>query len=81
MHVRLLAFASAAQKLGFAARDWSLPGELSVGELRQRLAEEFPALSPLLTGIAIAVEGRIADPATVVREGAEVALLPPVSGG
>ncbi len=81
MQVRLLAFASAAQKIGAAARDWHLPGELSVRELRLRLAVDFPALAPLLPRIAIAVEGRIADSATVVRDGAEVALLPPVSGG
>lgn len=81
MHVRLLAFASAAQAIGTAARDWQLPGELSVRELRQLLAVDFPALAPLLPRLAIAVEGTVADPAAVVRDGAEIALLPPVSGG
>jgi MoaE-MoaD fusion protein len=81
MQVRLLAFATAAQTLGFAARDWQLPGELPVSELRRILAEEFPGLAPLLPRIAIAVGGCIAEPATLVQEGAEIALLPPVSGG
>ena len=77
MHVRLLAFASAAQAIGTGACDWQLPGELSVRELRQRLAVDFPALAPLLPRLAIALEGTVADSAAVVRDGAEIALLPP----
>ena len=46
MQVRLLAFASAVEALGAPSRDWQLPGELSVRELRQQLAIEFPALAP-----------------------------------
>ncbi len=81
MQVRLLAFASAVEALGSPSRDWQLPGELSVRELRQRLARDFPALSPLLARLAIAVDGTLASSETRVTEGAEVALLPPVSGG
>lgn len=70
MQVRLLAFASAVEALGAPSR-----------ELRQQLAIEFPALAPLLARLAIAVDGTLASSETRVREGAEVALLPPVSGG
>lgn len=79
--MRLLAFASAVEALGTSSRDWQLPGELSVGDLRLRLANEFPAMAPLLARLAIAVDGTLATADTRVREGAEVALLPPVSGG
>ncbi len=81
VQVRLLAFASAIEALGAPARDWQLPGELSVGDLRRHLASEFPAMAPLLAGLAIAVDGTLANAETLVTEGAEVALLPPVSGG
>ncbi len=81
MQVRLLAFASAAQALGVAARQWQLAGEPSVSNLRHRLAIDFPALAPLLPRMAIAVNGTLARLETPVGEGAEVALLPPVSGG
>lgn len=81
VQVRLLAFASAVEALGSPSRDWQLEGELSVRELRQQLASEFPALTPLLGRLAIAVDGTLASPETRVTEGAEVALLPPVSGG
>lgn len=79
--MRLLAFASAVEALGTSSRDWQLPGELSVGDLRLHLANEFPAMAPLLARLAIAVDGTLATADTRVREGAEVALLPPVSGG
>lgn len=81
MQVRLLAFASAVEALGTASREWQLPGELSVGDLRLQLANEFPAMAPLLARLAIAVDGTLATADTRVAEGAEVALLPPVSGG
>lgn len=81
MQVRLLAFASAAQALGGSECAWQLAGELSVGELRERLAVDFPALAPLLPRLAIALDGAVARPDAVVRQGTEVALLPPVSGG
>jgi molybdopterin converting factor small subunit len=81
MIVRLLAFASAAQAIGTAARDWQLTEELPVRDLRARLAVDFPALVPLLPRLAIAVDGVLASPETPVGDGAEVALLPPVSGG
>jgi len=81
MQVRLLAFASAAQALGAAACDWQLAEASSVRDLRQQLAVDFPALAPLLPRLAIAVNGVVARPDVPVREGAEIALLPPVSGG
>lgn len=81
MQVRLLAFASAVEALGTPSREWQLPGELSVGDLRLQLANEFPAMAPLLARLAIAVDGTLATADTRVTEGAEVALLPPVSGG
>lgn len=81
MQVRLLAFASAAQAIGAGACDWQLAGASTVRDLRLRLAIDFPAIAPLLPRLAIAVNGTLASPETPVGEGAEVALLPPVSGG
>lgn len=81
MNVRLLAFASAVAAVGSPARDWQLAGELTVGDLRRQLATDFPAIAPLLARLAIAVDGTLATAETLVRDGAEVALLPPVSGG
>ena len=81
MRVRLLAFASASDALGAAQSEIEIPAGASVGDLRRALPLRFPALSPLLSRLAIAVGGEVASDDVAIDEGAEVALLPPVSGG
>jgi molybdopterin synthase catalytic subunit len=51
----------------------------SVAELLKRLSERTPA--PDFRGIAVSVNAEYATAAQVLREGDEVGLLPPVSGG
>jgi molybdopterin converting factor small subunit len=80
MLVRLLAFASAADVLG-AERTVELAAGSTVGDLRERLARDFPALAPLWPRLAVAVDGELARASTPLSEGCEAALLPPVSGG
>jgi molybdopterin converting factor subunit 1 len=50
-------------------------------ELRLLLGKNYPRLVPLLDKCAFAVNGEFAGDMTVIPPGAEVALLPPVSGG
>lgn len=56
-------------------------GAVTVGEVRQRLAEACPALANLVKRSAVAVNDEYANDETLLPPGAEVALLPPVSGG
>lgn len=81
MRVRLLAFASAADAVGGAEQDLELPTGTTVAGLRELLGARHPALLPLLSRLAIAVGGEIVGDDAAVTDGAEVALLPPVSGG
>ena len=81
MRLRLLAFASANAAVGGAETAIELPAGASVGDLRRELAVRFPALSPLLARLAIAVDGEVADDERQLADGLEIALLPPVSGG
>lgn len=53
----------------------------TVGEIREKLATQVPELRPLLASCAIAVNSDYAPDATVVPEDAEIAVIPPVSGG
>jgi molybdopterin converting factor subunit 1 len=53
----------------------------TVGEVRRRLSERYPKLASLLEKSAFAVDDEFAEDATLIPRGAEVALLPPVSGG
>ncbi len=79
--VRLLAFATAADALGRGEMDVEVPAGTTVAELRQLLDREHPRLRDLWPRLAIAVDGRLAGPEAEIPDGAEVALLPPVSGG
>ena len=81
MRLRLLAFATASDVLGTEEVAIEVGDGLDVAGLRTELARRYPALQPLWPRLAIGVDGVIADAETPLREGSEVALLPPVSGG
>ena len=81
MKIRLLAFASAGDALGATEMELELAEGSRVSDLRARLDEDHPKIVPLWPRLAVAVDGRIVSPGEVLRDGAEVALLPPVSGG
>ncbi|MCE9526981.1 MAG: MoaD/ThiS family protein [Planctomycetales bacterium] len=74
-------FAIARQRLGRDEVEVTLPASATAGDLRRALAEQFPALADVLPHIRIAINSSYANDATVIPAGAEVALIPPVSGG
>jgi molybdopterin synthase catalytic subunit len=81
MRLRVLAFASASDALGASETELEVADGLDVAGLRGELARRYPALQALSTRLAVGVDGVIARDDTPLRDGAEVALLPPVSGG
>lgn len=74
-------FAIARQRVGKDQVEISLAPGATVGDLRRALAAQFPPLADALPHIRIAVNSQYAADATVLPAGAEVALIPPVSGG
>jgi molybdopterin converting factor subunit 1 len=81
MTVRVRLFARARDLAGADVVDVTLPAGATVADLRARLAVEYPALRALLPRAAVAVNEDFAGDATAIPPGAEVALIPPVSGG
>ncbi|MBL8792625.1 MAG: MoaD/ThiS family protein [Planctomycetia bacterium] len=79
MKVRL--FARARDLAGADTIDVDLPAGATVGDLRRLLGRRYPALAGLLQHSALAVNDDFADDALTLPVNAEVALLPPVSGG
>lgn len=73
-------FAGMAEAAGTRRLDVAWQGG-SVGELRAALGRQCPAIVPLLARSAIAVAGRYAPDTAPVPAGADVAVIPPVSGG
>jgi molybdopterin converting factor subunit 1 len=81
MTVTVRLFARARDLAGAATVTVELSAGATAGDLRRRLAEACPALAGLLPRCALAVDNDFADEALVLPPAAEVALLPPVSGG
>jgi molybdopterin converting factor subunit 1 len=79
MKVRL--FARARDLVGADVVAVNLPDGATVADLRRGLAAEYPALADLLQHSAVAVNDEFADETMPLPARAEVALLPPVSGG
>ena len=81
MKVTVLFFAQVRERAGRASAELSLPEGSRVADALTAVAGEHPALEPLWPQLAVAVSGRLARPDTPLSAGAEIALLPPVSGG
>jgi molybdopterin synthase catalytic subunit/molybdopterin converting factor small subunit len=79
MQVRVVPFGVLKDSLGSSAAAVELPDGATVAQLLRRLGERRPA--PPLAGIAVSVNAEYAAASHVLREGDEVGLLPPVSGG
>ncbi len=81
MTVRVLAFARIREVLGFGEQTVALPDGAGVERLWERLANDTPALQALRASTRVAVNGTLAPAGHPLRDGDEVALLPPVGGG
>jgi molybdopterin synthase catalytic subunit len=78
--VVVLYFAGARDAAG-TGRETLAAAPRTVGDLRRTLAESRPALARVLARSRIAVDQEFADDDAPLRDGAEVAVVPPVSGG
>jgi len=81
MRVRIKLFARARQLVGTDAIEIELPDGGSVGLLRESIGRQHPELSELLQHVLFAVDGEYAADGEPIPDGAEVACIPPVSGG
>ena len=81
MNVTVLLFAQARDRAGRGHVALELPDGSRVADALAAMRREHPALDPLWPHLAVAVDGRLAAGDGPLRDGAEIALLPPVSGG
>jgi MoaE-MoaD fusion protein len=81
MKVNVHLFARARDVAGASTVTVDLPSGARVADVRRLLAERYPALASLLERSALAVNDEFAEGTLTLPQGAEVALLPPVSGG
>ena len=81
MQLNVLYFAHARERVGLSEESVICEEGTSVEALLNLLAERHQALGPLTPYLRVAVNGAYADPQMLVPDHAEVALIPPVSGG
>jgi molybdopterin synthase catalytic subunit len=80
MAIEVLYFAGARDAAGTARETLARP-PATVGELRRALADARPGLARVLPRCRIAVDQDFAGDDAALRDGAEVAIVPPVAGG
>lgn len=81
MRARVHLFAVARQRAGRPSVEVDLPDGATVADLKRALRETVPDLAAVLPAARLAVNAEYADDAAPVPPGAEIALIPPVSGG
>ncbi len=81
IRVRVRFFAAPREALGMGETEQELPAGATVEDLIRRLVEEHPPLRPYTRFINVAVNRAYVGMQTELRDGDEVACLPPVGGG
>lgn len=79
--VRVAYFAAAKELAGCDVEDVPCTEALDVTQFKHLLGMRKPRLAPYLARMRLAVNGEFADADTRIREGDEVAVMPPVAGG
>jgi len=76
-------FAMLKKLAGVDAREYELDGPVTLDEFKELLKRDFPALKEVLEGrsVLISVNQEFARGSDIVKDGDEVGLLPPFSGG
>jgi len=81
MMIRVRLFAVARQVAGREEVELEVPEPATVAQVREHLARAVPALGNLADRFLFAVNSEYADDTTTIPSAAEVACIPPVSGG
>ena len=77
----MLAFARLRELLGFSTRELDLEDGATVAEVWARLARDAAGLDGLRASTRFARNGALTAATSALRNGDEIALLPPVGGG
>ncbi len=81
MTVKVLFFAHYQDATGCREIMWSVEEGATVGTAASSLESRYDKLGDLLKNGRVAVNAEFADATTILRNGDEVAFLPPMSGG
>lgn len=81
MKIRVKLFAAAQETIGRDEITVELDAPANIAQLRLRLSQDFPQLAPLIAKSMFAIDNQYAQDNSSLSENAEIACIPPVSGG
>jgi len=81
VQIRVLFFGILRDLAERANEDLTLPESSNISALLTHYAQSIPSLQSLISSLAVSINQEYAGPGTPLKDGDEVALLPPVSGG
>ena len=81
MRIRVLFFGMLKDVVQRGTEDLDLPESSVLSDVLAHYVQIIPSLKLLMPSVAISINQEYAEPETRLKEGDEVALLPPVSGG
>lgn len=81
MMVKVQLFAAGRDAVGAGLIEVRLTSPATIGNLRLAMADQHPSLQPILAQAIFAMNEEYASDESTVTEAAELALIPPVSGG
>lgn len=80
MKVKIKAFGISREIIGSKILELELPEGYTIAALKQELFQKYPSFNDLKS-LYVAINNEYAGEETLVKEGDEIALIPPVSGG
>jgi molybdopterin converting factor small subunit len=81
MNVEVKLFAVARQLVGDDSIELDVDAGTTIGDLRTRLAAEYPDLAPLLPHVLFAIGSEYVGDEHPISDVTPIACIPPVSGG
>src|SRR5262249_61771790 len=81
MRIRVLLFGQLKDIVGRPEESVEIQTGSSLSDLMARYAQQFPKFKPMVGSIACSLNREYAAASSVLHDGDEVGLLPPVSGG
>src|SRR5947209_2957795 len=81
MQISLRFFASIREAMGRREMGFEIDEGATVEQLKDRLGCDYPVLQPMMQTVVCAIDDEYVSSDEKLRAGAEVALIPPVSGG
>lgn len=81
MHITVKLFALIREKAGADTLALDLPHGADLQQMVEAIRRQQPALGPYLDNMRFSLDMDFVDADTILRDGDEVVLIPPVSGG